>query len=133
MFSLVNLLIIFFFSLILYQIVLANCVTEGMENNTENEYKNYDPNNISILAQQNAGNIEYLKERMNSVQNIAQKVEDLSGNLTNLQKQVEDLVLAQEDYANQLTGGTAPEITGIDDENNEYSATTFIVEDENYT
>ena len=57
---LVNVLIVFFLLLILYQIFLAyfNCV-EGLDN-----YQNYDlnnPNNALILAQQNAGNIEFLK------------------------------------------------------------------------
>ena len=61
MLTLVNLLIIFFIVLIIYQIFLAyfnNSITEGYEN--KDEYKPYDtnnPDNALILAQQNAGNI----------------------------------------------------------------------------
>ena len=111
MFTLVNILIIFFTVLILYQTLLANNIIEGLEN----QYQPYDtnnPNNALILAQQNAGNISYLKERLNSVQGISQEVQDISGNVATLQTQVNGLVQAQQQYANQMTGGTAPQITG---------------------
>jgi predicted PurR-regulated permease PerM len=120
MFTLINILIVFFIFLILYQIILASNIVEGLEN--QNQYQSYDtnnPNNALILAQQNAGNIEYLKERIDNVQGIYQQVQDLSGNVSTLQTQVDGLLQAQQDYANQLTGGTAPEITGtIDTEDN---------------
>lgn len=117
MLSLIKLLIIFFMLLLIYQILLANNIMEGMEN--QNEFKEYDkndPNNLSILVNQNAGNISFLKDRINTVDNIVEQVKDISGNLQTLQEQVNELVLAQEDYANQLTGGTAPEISGAVDE-----------------
>jgi hypothetical protein len=47
---------------------------------------------------------------------IRQDVTDLSGNVTTLQDQVNGLMQAQEDYANQLTGGKPPEITGAVEE-----------------
>lgn len=120
MLTLVNILIIFFLLLIIYQILLAmkwfNPTREGLKN----QYKPYDmndPNNALILAQQNAGNISYLKERMDDIQDMSQQVDDLSGNLQTLQSQVDELMQAQQDYANQLTGGSAPNITGaVDDE-----------------
>ena len=71
------------------------------------------PANALILAQQNAGNIDYLKQRLDSVQGMYQQVQDVSGNVTVLQKQVNDLVTAQQQYATQMTGGVAPNITGI--------------------
>ena len=112
MLTLVNILICFFIFLILYQIFLANNIIEGLET----EYKEYnkdDPNNALILAQQNAGNINYLKERMDSTQGMYQQVQDLSGNVGSLQIQVNDLIQAQKEYTDQLTGGgEAPEITG---------------------
>lgn len=116
MFTLVNILIIFFIILILYQIILASNVVEGLEN----QYKPYDtnnPNNALILAQQNAGNISYLKDRIDIIQGFNQQVQDLSGNVQTLQTQVNGLVQAQQDYANQMTGGTAPEISGAVDTN----------------
>jgi hypothetical protein len=136
---LVNILILFFIILIGYQLILANHIVEGLEttttnsgtnssntsstntsstNTTSNTYTPYDTNNPSnalILSQQNAGNIDYLKQRMDAVQNMFQEVQDLSGNVSILQEQVAGLVGQQQDYAAQLTGGTAPNITGTTD------------------
>ena len=120
---LIHILILFFIILIGYQIILANHVIEGLDNanNTNNtntanaSYNPYDtnnPNNALILAQQIAGNIDYLKQRFDSIQGVFQQVQDLSGNVATLQDQVNGLVSAQQQYATQMTGGTAPEITG---------------------
>ena len=90
MLTLVNILIVFFIILILYQILLESCIVEGLEN----QYQPYDtnnPNNALILAQQNAGNISYLKERLDSIQGINQEVQDISGNVVTLQAQVNQL------------------------------------------
>ena len=133
MLSLINILIVFFILLLTYQILLANHIVEGMEKMEENkndfqEYDKNDPNNLSILVNQNAGNISYLKDRMNNVANIGEQVKDISGNLQTLQEQVNELVLAQEDYANQLTGGSAPEISGaVEEEGEEIDETGFVV------
>jgi hypothetical protein len=132
MLSLINILIVFFILLITYQILLANYIVEGMEIMEENknefqEYDKNDPNNLPILVNQNAGNISYLKDRMNNVVNIRDQVKDISGNLQTLQDQVNELVLAQKDYANQLTGGTAPEISGAVEEGEEIDETEFVV------
>lgn len=113
MLTLVNILILFFLFLILYQIFLANNIIEGLEN----QYQSYDtnnPNNAFILAQKNAGNIAYLKERIDSMENsdINQEIQDLSGNVQTLQTQVNGLVQAQQQYASQMTGGSPPQITG---------------------
>jgi len=131
---LVNILILFFIILIGYQVILANHIVEGLETTTTNSgtnssntssnntssttYTPYDtsnPSNALILSQQNAGNIDYLKQRMDAVQNMFQEVQDLSGNVSILQEQVAGLVGQQQDYAAQLTGGTAPNITGTTD------------------
>lgn len=129
MLTLVNILIVFFIVLILYQIFLATNIIEGLEN----EYKPYDtnnPNNALILAQQNAGNISYLKERLDNFDGVYKQVQDLSGNVQDLQTQLDGLLQAQQDYANQLTGGTAPEVTGAVDENgsNTESSANFMTE-----
>ena len=120
MLTLVNLLIIFFTLLIIYQIFLAyfnNNIIEGYE--STDAYKPYDtnnPENALILAQQNAGNIIVIKGQLDNMLGINQQVQDLSGNVANLQQQVTDLVQAQNDYANQMTGGTEPEISGTTEE-----------------
>jgi hypothetical protein len=132
MLTLVNLLIIFFIILIFYQIFLAyfeNSLMEGYENNKD--YKPYDtndPNNALILAQQNAGNIEVIKGQLDTMLGINQEVQDLSGNVVRLQQQMDDLVQAQNDYANDLTGGTEPEITGTGGEEEEITETEEMTE-----
>ena len=123
MLTLVNTLIAFFTFLIIYQILLATAVVEGLEN----QYKDYDtnnPNNALILAQQNAGNISFLKERLDKFDDVYQQVQDLSGNVQLLQTQVNGLVQAQQDYTTQMTGGEPPNVTGAVDEN-ETSAEPF--------
>ena len=115
MLTLINTLIIFFIILIGYQIILGNYILEGLENNQS--YQQYDTNNPSnalILAQQNAGNIEYIKQRMDAVQGMSQQFQDLSGNVASLQEQVNGLVSAQQQYASQISGGTPPNITGTE-------------------
>jgi predicted PurR-regulated permease PerM len=123
MLTLVNILILFFIFLILYQILLANNIIEGLEN----QYQPYDtnnPNNALILAQQNAGNISYLKERLDSVQGLDKQVQDISGNVTTLQSQVTQMVQQQQEYANQMTGGSPPQITGAVDDGTTNTSTT---------
>jgi hypothetical protein len=44
------------------------------------------------------------------------QIQDLSGNVQLLQEQVNELVSAQQQYAEQLTGGTPPNITGTTDD-----------------
>ena len=89
---------------------------EMLPNLTINQvYRQYDKkiaDNTFLMSQQNAGNIEYLKQRIDAVQGIFNQVQDLSGNVMALQEQVSGLVTAQQDYATQMTGGVAPDVTG---------------------
>lgn len=117
MLSIINILIVFFIILIIYQIFLAhfsNNIIEGLEN--YKEYDTNDPNNVMILAQQNAGNIEVLRKQFDNISGLKQEVQDISGNVANLTKQVEDLVKAQEDYLDEKLPDEPPEITGAEDE-----------------
>ncbi len=125
---LVNVLIIFFIFLIVYQIILANYnIVEGLKNNNSNKvYKDYPPNAL-ILSQQNAGNIEYLKKKTDDLQNMNSVVNDLSGNVASLQQQVNGLVSAQQQMVTQMTGGSPPDITGAVDDNVEQPDTSDLV------
>jgi hypothetical protein len=117
MLTIINFLIIIFIILIAYQIFLAHfsySTIEGLEN--YKEYDTSDPNNVMILAQQNAGNIEVLKQQFDKISGLKQQVEDISGNMVNLTKQVDDLVQAQQDYLAQNLPAEPPEITGAEDE-----------------
>jgi predicted PurR-regulated permease PerM len=131
MFTLVNILILFFLFLILYQIILASNIIEGLEN----QYQSYDtnnPNNALILSQKNAGNIEYLKERLDSIQSdsLNEQLQDLSGNVQTIQTQVNGLVQAQQQYATQMTGGSPPQITGAtsDDTSNNGTSNNLVTD-----
>ena len=117
MLTIINFLIIIFIILIIYQIFLAHfsdTIIEGLEN--YKEYDTNDPNNVMILAQQNAGNIEVLRKQFDNISGLKQEVEDISGNMINLTKQVDDLVQAQQDYLAQNLPAEPPEITGAEDE-----------------
>ena len=141
MLTVIIFLILFFILLITFQIILAyskSSVIEGMmdvvptisptftptsspsnemlPNLTINQvYRQYDKkiaDNTFLMSQQNAGNIEYLKGRIDDVQGMYKQVQDLSGNVQALEEQVNGLITAQQDYATQMTGGVAPDITG---------------------
>ncbi len=100
---------------------------------TTDEYQPYDtsnPNNVMILAQQNAGNISVLKQQLDDlgISHLEQEIQDMSGNITSLQQQVNGLVTAQQEYASQINGGQPPVITGtVEDEEDEEDADTDIV------
>ena len=120
MLTLINLLIIIFILLITYQIFLAhfsNSIIEGLKDYQEYDTKN--PDNVMILVQQNSGNIEVLRKQFDNISGLNQEVQDISGNVANLTKQVDDLVKAQEDYLAEKLPAEPPEITGAEDEDEE--------------
>ena len=108
---LVNLMIVISILLIINQIFLAyfSCV-EGLDN-----YQNYDlnnPNNALILAQQNAGNITFLKGRVDELANVNKEVYDISLNVAQLNSQMEEIVKQQASAASSLVGTTPPQVSG---------------------
>ena len=103
---LVNILIFIFIFIFCYQIFIP--YREGLET----EYKPYDPNDPIILSQQNAGNIVYLKERVDEINPLKQQIADLSSQVETLTGQVLGLTQQQADYATNLVGDTVPTITG---------------------
>ena len=115
MITLVNTLILFFGLLIFVQLLLANHVVEGLENNTTTNFQPYDTNNQAnafILAQQNAGNIVVLKQQLDKMLGLDKKVQDLSGNVIKLQDQVLELAQANKQYTEKMLGTTPPKISG---------------------
>lgn len=122
---LIYILIFIFIILMAYQIYLANRtykIVEGLENedtstNETKEYKPYnlsDPNNSLILAQQNAGNIQVLKGRIDDLHGVKEKVDNIQQSIDLMQTQIDGLVQQQADYAQQIAGSTPPTITGTD-------------------
>ena len=115
---LLTILIIFFISIILYKILFfigtSFHIIEGMENTTE--YKDYGGSDPMILAQQNAGNIEYLKSRMEEVTNVKNDVVTMKQDIQTMQVQVDGLVQQQGDMAAELSGGGEPvSVDGLDE------------------
>jgi len=121
---LIKLLIIFFTFLIGYQLFLAvfsfikkDNLIEGLENESTTEYKPYntnDPNNPNsalILAQQNAGNIEVIKGRIDGLDGVKGRVDTMQQNIDSMQTQIDALVQQQADYANDLAGSEPITIT----------------------
>jgi hypothetical protein len=110
-------LILFFILLLGLQIFLANFNNyEGFENNNNTEFQPYnlnDPNNVLILAKQNAGNIDFLKQQVDTLNKMKVTIDDLTNRVVNLEQNVVDLMQQQKDYANELTGGEELEVTGV--------------------
>jgi hypothetical protein len=110
----IKFIILFFSLLLLLQIFLAFSNYEGFENNNGFQpYNMSDPNNVLILAKQNAGNINFLKQQVDSLNKMKPTMDDLSIRVTDLEKSVIDLMQQQKDYANELTGGKEANITGV--------------------
>ena len=130
MLSLINILILFFTILVIYQIFLAvfeDNLIEGLTNNDQKKYRPYNKNDALILAQQNAGNIIVLKQQIDALSGVKNDVNDLNTNYAGLQSQVTSLVNAQNDYTNQMTGGSEAQITGTTDDTTDTSTSDNLV------
>ena len=113
----IQFLVLFFIILISYQVFLAcskRNLIEGMESSST-EFAPYDTNNPAnalILAQQNAGNINYLKGRLDEMETMKTTVDSLSQQVDQLNQQMAGLVQQQSDLGQSLAGTTPPTITG---------------------
>ena len=122
---LIKLLILFFTILIIFQILsqmiykFDDYIIEGMttppQPQQSQQYQQYDtnnPNNVLILAQQNAGNIQVLKQQLDKALGLQKEVHDMSGNLATLTEQVTALMQQQQSAATALLPSSPPKITG---------------------
>lgn len=111
---LVKILIVFFALLLAYQFSLAFFdLKEGFQ--TANlEYQKYNGDDPMILAQQNAGNIEYLKQQIDSLLALKKEVKDTSENVEQLNSQILTLTQQQEQAAIQMVGSEPVQISGIE-------------------
>ncbi len=112
---LVSLLSLFFILLILNEIInyMRKPIIEGASNNSDNdEFQSY-PQDPLILAQQNAGNINFLKNRFTQVDQLTKEISqqniDTNTKLADMQQQIKTnadsinaLVQAQQDTTDQL-------------------------------
>ena len=84
---------------------------------TDASYQPYnlnDPNSSLILSQQNAGNINFLKGRIDELSGIKKDVDDLKQNVSSMQTQIDGLVQQQADFGTQLAGPSPPTISGTE-------------------
>jgi hypothetical protein len=122
---LIKFLILFFSILIFFQILsqmrykINDYIIEGMTTTPapqqQQQYQPYDtnnPNNALILAQQNAGNIQVLKQQLDKALGLEKEVRDMSGNLATLTEQVTALMQQQQSAATALLPSSPPKITG---------------------
>lgn len=100
---LIKSLIVFFIILLTYQIITF-CHREGLEN--ASSYQNY--GNAPTL-QQNAENIEYLNNTVNSILTVQ---EDISKNVQTLQQQYQNLVSQQTNSAQSNVTSSSSTLTG---------------------
>ena len=109
--TIINLLILFFVSLIFIQLFLAPSI-EGMTPGVFQPYDTNNPNNALILAQQNAGNIQVLKQQIDDLSSLKANVKQNATDIENLRKQVEGIVASQQQYAQDMTPDAPPKISG---------------------
>jgi hypothetical protein len=87
---LVIFLIFFFTTLIIYQL-FTNNIIEGLKGDNYQDYSE-DP---MIMAKQNAGNIQALREQVNGLMGLDTKIEKVDATVKQLQEQVNGMRDAQ--------------------------------------
>ena len=127
---LVNLLILFFFSLLLYQF-LNSCKREGLENSA-GTYKDY-PDDPLILGKQNAGNIEVLKKEVDQIPDMKNRINSLEEDIKIINEQIIGLneqnaeaVNSFSDKTSMLTGADGEATMEDDIKEDENSLTTYL-------
>jgi hypothetical protein len=93
---LIYLLIAFFISLFIYQLILAFYPTiEGMDTNDNQngdnlQYEDY-PTDPIVCCKKNSGNIEYLKDRVDNLSTTTTNINKMQSDIDALQQQVNDM------------------------------------------
>ena len=119
----INILVLCFVLLFLYNIYIANKkVVETMDNNDDSDdYKDYKDDPL-ILAQQNAGNIKVLNKQVEKAMNIISKMQpkqkSMQTQIDSNTNSVGTLINAQQNSANSASGmdsdPTPDSLTGLD-------------------
>jgi len=121
---LIYLLIAFFVSMFLYHLFLAvknNKLIEGMDNNTTEEednqngeftYKDYARDPL-ILGEQNAGNITYLKQRLDDISTDSSDIDKMQTTIDALQQQVNDLGTQISELGSNMISSNPPDTSDI--------------------
>lgn len=116
---LIIILIVLFAMLILYQLTERYFSTTIIEGNTGNSGNSGNSDCCSqpmILAQKNAGNIASLKDQFDDsgATNLKSVLQDMSGNIADLQTQINEISQAQQDTATNIAGNKPTPISGAE-------------------
>lgn len=111
---LIIILIVLFAMLILYQLTERYFSTTIIEGNTGNSGNSDSSSQAMILAQKNAGNIASLKDQFDDsgATNLKSVLHDMSGNIVDLQIQINKMSKANQDTATNLAGNKPHTIGG---------------------
>lgn len=116
-------ILLIFIACILYVICTTVTVKEGFEEDnkdTDNKmetspsatYANYGEDDTLILSKKNAGNIEYLKERVSDTNKYGSSIDELQNNVKLMQEQIDALVQQQTDFAKDIAGSEPIDVSG---------------------
>lgn len=93
---------------------------EGLTNNDNTQsYQSYPKDDVFILAQKNAANIEFLKGKYDSIQNLEDMIFDLSRNVALNTANIAEIAKQIANASQQLVGrkpgdtSTPPQATGL--------------------
>lgn len=115
-------LLVYLLIAIMLYIIIANYLpnisifrvnVEGLTNNEgQTSYQPYSKDDVYILAQKNAANIEFLKEKYDSIQNLEDMIFDLSRNVTlntaNIAEIAKQIANASQQLVGRTPGDTSP-------------------------
>jgi hypothetical protein len=106
-------LISFFLLLISYQIIIACFKSHTIEGLTDDDTTS-EPESVPTTPESVPTTTpESVPTSYPTSQSLFNEVQDISGNVAALQEQVNGIIMAQQQYASQITaGGTVPNITG---------------------
>ena len=96
-------LCVLFAVLIIYEMInlLNKPIVEGASNG---DYQDYSGNDPLILAKQNAGNIKFLKQKFDTIDELSSKVNTLSGSVDSNTESISQILQAQKDQTDKLSG-----------------------------
>jgi hypothetical protein len=78
--------------------------TSSSKKKKDTEYSNYDQNEALILAKQNAGTIQVIKDSLNKLTKLKEIVTGNTTTIADVQAQVVDMAEAQNDLASDMVG-----------------------------
>ena len=73
-----------------------------IEANTNPEYNDYSKDDALILAKQNAGNIKFLKQKFDTVDELSKKVNTLSESVDSNTESISQILKAQKEQTDKL-------------------------------